>query len=166
MVEFEHTGEWDFFGNDFQNQLPEHKGDCGPQSFAQLNASGFLQIFQTGSLDMAKYQEDGTEVDNDDVNFPFYLRFENVRTETNGVSVPPKTTEDTPWFEDLQGEGIPAGTRLFDVYAMDSRPTCDTRGCTPDIPQDIPTSELEFIGTIDTTTEFIQSLWADEHLYF
>ena len=104
---------------------------------------------------MAKYKEDGTEVDIDDINFPFYIRFENVRTVTNGVSVPPKTNSDNPWWEDLEGDAIPAGTKLFNVYAMDTRPTCSDRGCTPDIPQDIPTSKLDFIGTIDTTTEFI-----------
>ena len=42
MVEFEPTGEWDFFGTDFQSMLPEHTGECGPKSFAQYNASAFL----------------------------------------------------------------------------------------------------------------------------
>ena len=49
---------------------------------------------------------------------------------------------------------------------MDSRPTCTGRGCTIPTPQSIPTSDLTLIGTIDTETEFVQSLWADEHLYF
>lgn len=46
MVEFEHIeNNWDFFGHNFQSHLPEHKGDCGPQTFAKFNASAFTAIF-------------------------------------------------------------------------------------------------------------------------
>lgn len=49
---------------------------------------------------------------------------------------------------------------------MDSRPTCTGRGCVIPTPQSVPTSDLTLIGTINTETEFVQSLWADEHLHF
>ena len=46
MLQFEHIeGNWDFFGHDFQSHLPEHEGDCGPQTFAKFNASAFTTIF-------------------------------------------------------------------------------------------------------------------------
>ena len=94
-----------------------------------------------------------------DKNFPFYLRYVPVDV--------PVTDGDSPWFEQLEGDAIPAGTHLFDVYGMDTRPSCTPRRtCTPPTPQEVPTSELDFIGTIDTETEFVRSLWADEHLFF
>lgn len=104
------------------------------------------------------YDEEGNEFGVDEKNFPFYLRYVPVNA--------PVTDGDSPWFEQLQGSAIPAGTHLFDVYGMDTRPQCSGRRCVPPIPQDIPTSDLTLIGTITTETEFQQSLWGDEHLYF
>lgn len=125
MLQFEHIADnWDFFGNDFQSHLPVHEGDCGPNSFAKFNASAFTTIFQTGSNDLASFNEEGVAPDRTK-NFPFYLRYVPVRT----GNVPPVTNGDSPWFEQLKGSAIPAGTHLFDVYAMDSRPTCTGRRC-------------------------------------
>ena len=49
---------------------------------------------------------------------------------------------------------------------MDTRPSCSGRKCTPPTPQEVRTSELTLVGKITTETEFTQSLWGDEHLYF
>ena len=162
MIQFEHIEDnWDFFGNDFQSHLPEHDGTCGPQSFAKFNASAFTQIFQTGSIDMASFGQKGNG-GNKALNYPFYIRYVPVRT----GNVPPVTNGDSPWFEQLKDDAIPVGTHLFDVYAMDSRPTCTGRGCTIPTPQSVPTSDLTLIGTITTKTKFRTSLWADEHMHF
>ena len=110
---------------------------------------------------MASFDENGAEPIRTK-DFPFYLRYVPVRT----GNVPPVTDGDSPWFEQLRGSAIPAGTHLFDVYAMDHRPTCTGRRCVIPTPQEIPTSDLTLIGTINTETEFVQSLWADEHLFF
>lgn len=95
MLQFEHIeGNWDFFSHDFQSHLPEHEGTCGPQTFAKFNASAFTAIFQTGSNDMASFNEDGDEPTRTK-DFPFYLRYVPVRT----GNVPPVTDGDSPWFE-------------------------------------------------------------------
>ena len=96
------------------------------------------------------------------LNYPFYIRYVPVRT----GNVPPVTNGDSPWFEQLKDDAIPVGTHLFDVYAMDSRPTCTGRGCVIPTLQSVPTSDLTLIGTITTKTKFRTSLWADEHMHF
>ena len=167
MVAFEtetQEGEWDFFSHNFQSHLPEHTGECGPKSIANYFGAAFTHIFTTGSYDMAKYDESGEEVDLEDINFPFYLRFVPVGKSEGDI---PTTEEgDETWFEQLEGDAIPAGTELFHVYAMDTSPACSGQDCVSPTPQSIDTTELDLIGTITTTTEFTQSLWGDEHLYF
>lgn len=91
---------------------------------------------------MARWDEDGNEVALDDVNFPFYLRIKPVRKTRGGKSVPPITNKDSTWFEQLEGSSIPEGTHLFDVYALDSPPTCEGKNCTPRTPQEVPDHEL------------------------
>ena len=61
---------------------------------------------------------------------------------------------------------MPAGTQLFDVYAMWGSP-CDGKGCKHDkTPGDRNIDEFDLIGKIYTTDHFRTSLWGDEKLYF
>jgi len=63
MVSFEGTSSWDFFENDLNSILPVHKGKCGPKTIAKFNAQSTPFLYETGSYDMARYKEDGTEVE-------------------------------------------------------------------------------------------------------
>ena len=159
MVAFEPQGTWNFWENDFQSHLPEHDGTCGPQSFAKFNAAAFTTIFQTGSVDMANYEQDGTAVET--AKFPYYIRFKP------NTDLPATVfSSTTTWFEQLQGDKIPAGTKLFDVLGLADMPTCSGRDCEPVNPCDHTDEELTKIGEIHSRTEFTQSLWGDEGLYF
>ena len=119
---------------------------------------------------MAKWDQAGVEVPFEDVYFPYFIRFKPVRTTTtddsgNTTTVPPITNADSPFFQQLDGSAIPAETTLFEVWALESPPSCTPRRtCTAPLVDD--TGLEEKIGEIKTTTEFTQSLWGDERLFF
>jgi len=157
-------GNWDFFANDFGTQIAAHKTDCSPKSYARLNArysTEYLGV--TGSVDTGRWDQDGTEIEVKDVDFPFYLRFVPNR------DVLPTTNDGSAWFDQLKGpDAIPIDTKLFDVYAMWGSP-CDGKGCKHDkIPSGRDLSEMEMIGEIISTSNdgFTTSLWGDERLFF
>lgn len=147
MVSFEGTNTWDFFGNSFMSHLPKHEGECGPKTIAKYHTQASRFVYQTGSLGLAEAGQDGTEVENPD--FPYFLLFEPRNTL-------PTTDGNSRFFEQLNGNAIPAGSVLFDVLAVDEN---DNRR--PEMSQN-----LTKIGEIRTTTNFRQSLWGDEKLFF
>jgi len=67
------------------------------------------------------------------------------------------TDDNSPWYEQLEGNAIPAGTTLFDVWALDEASNDETPWESPN---------LFKIGEIETKTTFTQSLWGDERLFF
>ena len=156
-------GNWDFFSRDFMTQLAPHESECSPRSYARLNARYASEyVMQTGSVDTARWDEDGNEVDVEEVDFPFYVRFVPNRDAL------PQTefSTETAWYDQLTGSNIPVGTKMFDVYAMWGSP-CDGRGCDHNkIPSNRPLSEMTMIGEITSTSEFTTSLWGDERLFF
>jgi len=114
MVSFEGTSTWDFFANDLVSILPEFAGSCGPSSLAKYNAQATPFLFETGSYDMARYEENGDEVS--EPNYPFMLRFR-----PNREKLP--VTPEGRFYEYLRGEeGIPKDIVLFEVYAVE-KPT-------------------------------------------
>lgn len=154
MVSFEGTDTWDFFGNDFTNHLPVHSNQCALKTVVSLFAHKTEHPWQTGALNLATHKEDGTEVPKADINFPFFLRF---------VPNPnlPVTDGSSRFFEQLNDVGdrpIPAGTHMFDVYALDLPNDTAEPWSTKD--------DERWIGSIETTSEFTQSLWGDERLFF
>ena len=86
-----------------------------------------------GLSDLSAYDQDGQEVS--DINFPFQLR----------LDPNPALTGTT--FEKVPS--IPAGTKLYDVYAQ----------ANPDAP-------FNRIGAITTTSAFVVSTYGDEILFF
>jgi hypothetical protein len=73
----------------------------------------------------------------------------------------PVTDNGSRFFEQLGAGGdkaIAAGTYMFDVWALD---------LPNNTPEPWSTEEREvWIGYIRTTSEFTQSLWGDERLFF
>ena len=69
----------------------------------------------------------------------------------------PKTNEDSLWYEQLDGDAIPAGTTLFDVMALEEASRTPTPWTSPN---------LFKVGEIQTKTTFTRSLWGDERLFF
>jgi len=83
-----------------------------------------------------------------------------------------KGDESSHWINQLTAkdadgnDAIPAGTHLFDVYAMWGSPT-DGKGRKHDrTPSDRDLDEFDLIGKIETTSPFTTSLWGDEKLFF
>jgi hypothetical protein len=135
MVSFEGTDSWNFFENDFYSHLPKHEGDCGPQTIGKYHAQASRFVYQTGSLGLAEYTQDGTEVAEPDL--PYFLSFKP-RSDL------PRTNGNSRHFEQLDGDAIPAGTILFDVFALDEN--------TGPRPED--SDELFKIGEIRSKTNF------------
>jgi len=98
-------------------------------------------------MGLSEYNQDGSEVAEPDL--PFFLLFKP-RSDL------PKTDGNSRHFEQLSGDAIPAGTTLFDVFALD-----ENTGASPE-----NSDELFKIGEIRSKTNFVQSLWADEKLFF
>lgn len=69
----------------------------------------------------------------------------------------PVTDGTSRFFEQLNGNAIPAGTTLFDVMALDEPNNSATPWLSPN---------LFKIGELRSTTTFTQSLWGDERLFF
>jgi len=157
MVSLEGERSWNFFEKDFTSQLPLkiEKDDCETQTILRWSARASRHVMSVGSSDTAKWKEDGTEISDEDINFPFMLRFKPKR----GL---PETDGNSRFFEQLNENGtnpIPNNTTLFDVYAL-AKPPKNVRD-----PTSAPEDEVK-IGKIINTTPFTQSLWGDERLFF
>jgi len=97
---------------------------------------------------MCEFTETGRTVFSRDL--PYFMMFEP----RSGL---PVTNESSPWFEQLDGNAIPAGTTLFDVLTLDEAPNNATPWTSPN---------LFKIGEVQMKTSFTQSLWGDERLFF
>ena len=148
MVSFEGTSSWNFFANPFATHLPNHEGECGPKTIAKYNAMATPFIYQNGSYDMGLYDQDGNQ--EAVPNFPYYMEF----VPTAGV---PETDGNSRFFEQLNGDAIPANTTLFEVWGLDEPSTSGGSW---------RAASMFKIGEIVTTTAFTQSLWGDERLFF
>jgi len=70
----------------------------------------------------------------------------------------PVTDGESRFFEQLDEDAIPAGTDLFEVWALDLPNGTSDPSSTPE--------DERFIGVIRSKTPFTQSLWGDERLFF
>jgi hypothetical protein len=105
-----------------------------------------------GSSDTAKWKEDGTEVSDEDIKFPFMLRFKP-------SDQLPVTDGQSRFFEQLKEDGtnpILNNTTMFEVLALAS-PPADVNDPTTEEAQG---GEVK-IGEIINTTPFNLSLWGD-----
>ena len=76
MVSFEDGGTGhDFFSKPFMNHLPQFEGDCGPYSIARFHESGARFASQMGTNRLAAAGEDGREVGESRLSFPWHLKF-------------------------------------------------------------------------------------------
>ena len=132
---------WNFFFRDFSNHIPDAQGlalkalSC---KFSQ--ATKYIQTL--GLKDLAAYTEKGEDRRNE-LNFPFKLVF---RPNNQVKSLFPDDFVEK-FTEQLKT--IPAGTSLYDVYAVAS-----------------PDAQEVLIGGLRTTSEFVSSHWGDESLFF
>jgi len=56
------------------------KDDCETETVLKWSARGSKHVMSVGSSDTAKWKEDGTEVTDEDIKFPFMLRFKPNKT--------------------------------------------------------------------------------------
>jgi len=103
-----------------------------------------------GSSDTAKWKEDGTEVSDEEIKFPFMLRF----IPGDGL---PSTDGNSRFFEQLKEGGtnpISNNITIFEVWAL-ANPAEDLND-----PTSAKSDEVK-IGEIINTTPFNLSLWGD-----
>ena len=132
---------WNFFFRDFSNHIPGASGlalkalSC---KFSQ--ATKYIQTL--GLKDLAAYTEKGEDRRNE-LNFPFKLLFRPTDQVKN------RFPDDFVEKFTEQLKTIPAGTNLYDVYAVRNPNEAEVK-----------------IGTLKTTSEFVSSHWGDEKLFF
>lgn len=133
-----------FFENDFVNHIPDPTDPFLKPLEARF-ATQTKWIQTVGLSEMASADQSGnTEAL---PVFPWSLRFA-----PNPTFNFPSTAADgyTDYMSDLAT--IPAGTKLYDVYAMDQ-------------PAELGGTEMK-IASIQTASPLTTSNWGDEHLYF
>jgi hypothetical protein len=143
MGSFMGQKSWNFFKNDFTNSLPKPT-DCGacPREFAIAKAQ--VHIGYIGTSTPAKYTETGVDRTST-LKFPYKLIFK-----PNPVLTAMFTDTYTEDFK-TQLARIPAGTKLYDVYAL-----ADSTS----------TTKEQLIGAINSSSTFTTSKWGDEFMYF
>jgi hypothetical protein len=134
---------WNFFKNTQSNHLSV--GGLGTAENLlkkKFETSGSDWVNMVGLSDFARYSEDGTELSDEDINFPFQLLL--VPTDDMKSRFP--DTYSAPLIDQLRT--IPSGSTLYDIYAKadyDAPPT--------------------LIGSMVTTSEIESSSFADGKLF-
>jgi len=142
MFSTEGQHSWNFFKHDFSNGFPIYHGAPTLVKALRTKFSTVTNyISSVGSLDMAKYKENGEVEANP--KFPFRIIFRP----TSAVN----TTFSDEFTETYttQLKKIPSGTTVYDLYAIDE-PGCN---------------EVK-IGAFKLNTQMITSHFADEKLFF
>lgn len=130
-----------FFEHDWSNHIPDPKDkSLIPLELRFKTATDWIQT--VGLSDMASIDQAGNT---ETPNFPWKLRFE-----PTGEFEFPSDTYDVPFEQYLQT--IPAGSVLFNVYAMDK-------------PEELGGAEAK-IAEFKTASTMVTSYWGDEHMYF
>ena len=134
--------------NFFDGPLSNH---VNPPDNAVLTAK-FQQtsgcINMVGLSDACAYEQDGSAVNKEALNFPFELLFEPTVDVAN--MFPGTKKSNTKFLTEL--ESIPAGTPLFKVVAFAS-------------PADAKAGKSEEIGVISTASNCYRSTWGDAMLF-
>ena len=131
-----------FFANSWSNHvLPVMTPDAIPGGIAFKTSTEY--IHNMGLSNFASFDEEGEA--EKDVVFPWRIRFGQT-----GEFHSPSDTYDRPYTTYLRE--IPAGSHLFNIYAMD-------------VPPELGGTEM-LIGKLYSESEFVTSHWGDEHLFF
>jgi len=149
MTGFEDQGQGnDFFSIPFTNHLPVAEGDCGPASILKWHNRASRWVFSSGTRLMAHFDEHGND-ERDDARYPFEVVFEKIEGNL------PVTDETVERFFDHIPRVVDRETDIFQVWARDEARSASNRD-----------SSWERIGKLRTKSDFIQSLWGDERLFF
>lgn len=132
---------WNFFFKDFSNHIPAAEG-LALKALACKFAQATKYVQTIGLKDLASWTEKG-EDRTKDMSFPFKLVFKP------GDAVKNMFSDDFEEKYTVQLKKIPAGTVIYDVYAVDA-----------------PDAQEVKIGALRTTSEFVTSHWGDETLFF
>lgn len=132
-----------WFEHDWSNHVPDPVSPTGALNYANARFKGATSYTQTvGLSDMASADQTGAVETTP--NFPFRLRFQ-----PTGEF---ETSSDTyERFEEYLPT-IPAGSVLFDIYALDQ-------------PTELGGTETK-IGQLKTESTMVTSFWGDEHMFF
>jgi hypothetical protein len=131
---------WNFFKEDFSNHIPSASG-LALKALACKFAQATKYIQTIGLRKLAEYDETGKKAETP--LFPFKLVFKARSDLKNQFS----DSFDRTYIEQIKG--IPTGTVLYDVYAVDQ-----------------PNGEAKLIGSLRTKSDFITSRVGDEKLFF
>lgn len=131
---------WNFFYKDFSNHIPPAQG-LALKTLACKFATATKYIMTVGLKDMASWNEKG-EDRSGEMSFPFKLIFRP----TDKVKNLFPDDFVAPYTDQLKT--IPAGTVLYDVYALDT-----------------PDSQEKKIGSLRTNSAFVTSVWGDESYF-
>jgi len=132
-----------FFQNDWVTHIPDVKSAALiPLELRFKTATEYIQT--VGMSDFAQWTQDGTE--ESAPVFPWSLRFE-----PTGEFSYPHDTYDVPFETYLQD--IPAGSKLFSVYAMD-------------LPKEMGGTEKYIADFVLKSSGMLTSQWGDEHMFF
>jgi len=135
---------WNVFKNSWSNHPPPPKPTTTGLSLALVNAQATTHFGQVGLSDWARYGENGKQIPDDEVNFPFKLVF--------------RPTGDITFPDEYHGlladdlATIDKDVVLWDVYAWDK-------------PIELGGRE-ELIGSLILTSPLVPSLWGDTKLFF
>lgn len=132
---------WNFFKNKFSNHIGPVVGSA-TAVLAKKFSTGTPYIQTVGLSDFASTNQDGSKVGNP--KFPFKLVFEPT------ADVNTKFSEDyTGTYFTEQLKTIPSGTKLYNVYAVET-----------------PDSAEVLIGQLVLTTQLTPSKFGDQYLFF
>jgi len=139
---------WNFFKHDLTSHVGDFSSGSASFLFNRLRArfaeaSNFPTMI--GLSDLAKYQEDGSVVENPE--FPFRLVFHPIANWHNFFPDSPPTTT----FQEQLSSNLKPGP-LYQIYAQVS-------------PDDAPTKVIQ-IGQLDLTTTPTSSYFGDLYLFF
>lgn len=133
---------WNYFENDFSNHIARAKSASLIPVAAKFSSyTDYVQ--EVGLSDMAKWGQDGTKAS--PTKFPFSLRFHP----TGNVSTPDTYIAGSPFTDGLMA--IPAGTTLYEVYAMDK-------------PSELGGYET-LIAEVVLTSTMSTSMWGDKEFF-
>ena len=154
MPGIESQKSMNYFLHDFSNHIPKPSGTAFNILGAKFASySNFL--FELGLSDLAKYDQQGVQVSNGDMDFPWRVRLQP-SSEVNSLFPDNFDGRD---FLTLLGT-VPPGSILFNVYAAK---TPALTGKSETEPQ---TYTEAYVGDIVLQSKLISSDWADKKLFF
>lgn len=141
--------EFDFFKHTFSNHIPKPEADLALQAIVLKFKQASMCPRMVGVSDFSTHTSEGVKIL--DPMSPFRLDF---KVDSESVDPFPDHTYTSADMQTMFEDRLPAGTKLFNVYAHASS-------------QDwVAGVEPELIGHLTTTTAFYPEVNQDEKLFF